>query len=114
MAESHQTYHQVDLSFWFPRIRWLSWAVTTAYLTAIVEVIRIGWRFESPSPERTLSVIAVVLLVMPGLVFFELCQIGYQRVMEKREAASGQDGAPRPKARGADSVNGGKHRTSSF
>lgn len=66
------TRHVFHWEYWFPKLRWIGIPLMTAYLVAIVEIWKASgflWAYGA---------------LIPGIMFFVLCQEGYDKLMTAR------------------------------
>ena len=85
-----KSYHEWTLKLFFPKMRFVGWVITTAYLTSVIEAFRLVGRL--PDEMTRMFVISAIYLVLllPAVLFVGLLDLGHNRLMEKRNAMTEQ------------------------
>jgi len=81
-----RSYHEWTFRFFFPKLGLIGWLVATAYLTLIIESLRLVKDLAGLF-ERGVAFFAVYLVLMaPGVLLLGLLELGHNRLMDKRAA----------------------------
>jgi len=84
---THKTSHyKYQADWYFPKLGFIGWILTAAYVTGMVEVARLLRSVPNEVLQGAIFAFAFVLFALPGIIIFDAMQVGYSRLMEKRRA----------------------------
>jgi hypothetical protein len=83
----NKTYHRLEFSWYFPKLRWWSSLLLTAYVFGAIKLNVIAYNLDVGTT-RTAVAIGIWLYLMPFIFTMTVLETGHRKLMEKRQAAA--------------------------
>lgn len=99
---SQRSYHELNGSWYFPKLNWLGSLILTAYLLGFVYLAVWVTDMEVGFERAVAFVLVTVGYVFPFVLFLSVISVGYAKLIEKRTEAARRTADTRPALRVTD------------
>jgi hypothetical protein len=86
---SSTSHHEWTVEFFFPKMGPAGWLLVTGYITALLEAFRITYHMHEAVERFLATAMVYMIMMMPAVLFIGLLELGYHRLIQRREQSHG-------------------------